>query len=141
LGISFSKWWKGIRKGDKIVVGFVLIFALAGAIYPFVWEWLGGDPGDLQVVINPVGAERQKIPLAGIPEEGKNLIVPGPIGDHLVEILPDGVRVIAPEDDPLKICEKTGWIRRPGATIVCVPNQLAIWLEGSDDSGLDGISE
>ncbi len=138
---SLLERWKDIRTGDKAIVSLVLILALAGVLYPLVWEWLGGDPGDLQVVINPVGAERQKISLADIPEEGKELIVPGPIGDHLVQIYPDGVRVIAPEDDPLKICEKTGWIKRPGATIVCVPNQLGIWLEGRDDTGLDGISE
>ncbi len=138
---SLLERWKDIRTGDKVIVGLVLILALAGVLYPLLWEWLGGDPGDLQVVINPVGAERQKISLGDIPEEGKGLIVPGPIGDHLVLIYPEGVRVIAPEDDPLKICEKTGWIRRPGATIVCVPNQLAIWLEGRDETGLDGISE
>ncbi len=138
---SLLERWKDIRTGDKVIVGLVLILALAGVLYPLLWEWLGGDPGDLQVVINPVGAERQKISLGDIPEEGKELIVPGPIGDHLVLIYPEGVRVIAPEDDPLKICEKTGWIRRPGATIVCVPNQLAIWLEGRDETGLDGISE
>lgn len=138
---SLLERWKDIRTGDKVIVGLVLILALAGVLYPLLWEWLGGDPGDLQVVINPVGAERQKISLGDIPEEGKELIVPGPIGDHLVLIYPEGVRVIAPEDDPLKICEKTGWIRRPGATIVCVPNQLAIWLEGKDETGLDGISE
>jgi hypothetical protein len=45
----------------------------------------------------------------------------------------------APERDPEKVCEKTGWIDQPGPMIICVPNQIAIWIE-KKDAELDGIS-
>ncbi len=133
--------WKKIRKGDRIIIGLALILGLAGILYPFLWDWLVGTPDNLQVIIHSLGAEKQIVPMESLPPAGRELQVEGPIGDHLVQIKPEGVRVIAPEADPLKICEKTGWIRRPGAAIVCVPNQLAVWLEGQDEPDLDGISE
>lgn len=133
--------WKKTRRGDRIIIGLALILGLAGILYPFLWDWLVGTPDNLQVIIHSLGAEKQIVPMGSVPPEGRELQVEGPIGDHLVQIKQEGVRVIAPEADPLKICEKTGWIRRPGATIVCVPNQLAVWLEGRDEHGLDGISE
>ena len=66
--------------------------------------------------------------------------VEGPIGIHTIEVNQGRVRVQeAPANDPLKICEKTGWIDREGPIIVCVPNSLSLWLE-STNSDIDGMS-
>ena len=66
--------------------------------------------------------------------------VEGPIGIHIIEVNQGRVRVReAPAADPLKICEKTGWIDREGPIIVCVPNSLSLWLE-STNSDIDGMS-
>lgn len=66
--------------------------------------------------------------------------VKGPIGTHLIEFSQGRARVKkAPAADPLKICQKSGWIDSVGPIIVCVPNTLSIWLESSE-SDLDGMS-
>ena len=45
----------------------------------------------------------------------------------------------APEADPLKICEKTGWISEAGPRIICVPNKITVWIE-TGENDIDGIS-
>ena len=80
------------------------------------------------------------LPLADSYEKEIIFAVEGPIGKHIIEVNQGRVRVKkAPEADPLKICQKTGWIERTGPTIICVPNNLSIWLE-STNSDLDGMS-
>jgi hypothetical protein len=47
----------------------------------------------------------------------------------------------APEQDPEKICEKTGSISRPGPSIICIPNKLSIIIESKNEGNdLDGVS-
>ncbi len=41
---------------------------------------------------------------------------------------------------PRKICSHTGWIRRPGETIICVPNRLVIRLTGESVGGVDAVT-
>lgn len=41
---------------------------------------------------------------------------------------------------PDQLCVKQGWISGPGQSIVCVPNELVIYFQDNDDSGLDGIT-
>ncbi len=67
----------------------------------------------------------------------------GPIGTTIIEAHNGRVRVKeAPPTDPLKIDEKIGWINKPGATIICVPNKLSIWIETVKprEGELDGVS-
>lgn len=42
---------------------------------------------------------------------------------------------------PRKICSHTGWIKRPGETIICVPNRLAIRLTGESEGGVDAVTK
>lgn len=131
---------KYIRPGDIIIILVVFLGATAALFIHSVLPSLDPDQ-ELVVVVNAEGQEIQRISLRDIPQEGMSIEVQGPIGIHEIVLRPHQVRVVAPENDPLKICEKTGWISNPGPAIVCVPNRLAIWLESDDSAGLDGISE
>ncbi|MFW5999053.1 MAG: NusG domain II-containing protein [Halanaerobiaceae bacterium] len=126
---------------DKILMAAVIglsaifiILPLTGLITP------GGEDGDEVAVVQAGQEVVRKIPLEDTYEESVVFEVEGPLGPSVIEAEDGEVRLKeAPEDDPLKICEKTGWINTPGPTIVCVPNEVSIWIE-SVDSDLDGVS-
>lgn len=42
---------------------------------------------------------------------------------------------------PRKICSHTGWIRRAGETIICVPNRLVIRLAGEGSRPVDAVTK
>jgi hypothetical protein len=42
---------------------------------------------------------------------------------------------------PRKICSHTGWIRKPGETIICLPNRLVIRLVGPGKQTVDAIAK
>lgn len=74
-------------------------------------------------------------------EPSYTLAVEGLIGISRVEI--DGKRARmqeAPAPDHYRIAVQTGWISRPGPMIINMPNRVALWIEGIDEDGLDGLS-
>ncbi|MFW6237724.1 MAG: NusG domain II-containing protein [Halanaerobiales bacterium] len=126
---------------DKIFMGAVIgisaifiILPLTGLISP------GGGDGDKVAVVQAGQEVVRRIPLEDTYTEPVVFSVEGPLGPSVIEAESGEVRLKeAPEEDPLKICEKTGWIKIPGPTIVCVPNEISIWIE-TVDPDLDGVS-
>lgn len=137
--MNLKKYFKVLQIGDKILLAGIILFSLLGIMFPYLYP--PGALSSAEVVISVQGQEKARMQMGNIPAEGLEVEVAGPIGIHRVIITEEGVRVIAPEKDPLKICEKTGWIKRPGPMIICVPNELAIWLESDEAAELDGITE
>ena len=124
---------------DKILIAAVLILSLIMLVIPFYLLGAGED-GEKYLIVQQNDQIIREIPLQDSYEEKITFRVEGPIGIHIIEAVDGRVRVKeAPADDPLKICEKTGWIEREGPIIVCVPNRLSIWIE-STDSEIDGMS-
>ena len=124
---------------DKILIAAVLILSLIMLVIPFYLLGAGED-GENYLFVQQNDQIIREIPLQDSYEEKITFRVEGPIGTHIIEAEDGRVRVKeAPADDPLKICEKTGWIEREGPIIVCVPNRLSIWIE-STDSEIDGMS-
>ena len=115
----WRKYWPKLHLGDKILVGLALLFSLGGILIPYlVPHFHLNQEKDWAVVITIAGQEKGRFSRNSLPNEGRVVEVEGPIGKHLIEMTPEGVRVHAPSADPLKICEKTGWIKRPGPVIV-----------------------
>ncbi len=124
---------------DKILIAAVLILSLIMLVIPFYLLGAGED-GEKYLIVQQNDQIIREISLQDSYEEKITFQVEGPIGTHIIEAEDGRVRVKeAPADDPLKICEKTGWIEREGPIIVCVPNRLSIWIE-STDSEIDGMS-
>lgn len=125
---------------DKILIIFVIVISLILLLIPFYYF---GSPAEGEEFILRVQQGNEVLKTVAVAESYEEPIifeVEGPIGIHIIEVNQGRVRVQeAPPDDPLKICEKTGWIDREGPVIVCVPNSLSLWLE-STNSDLDGMS-
>lgn len=124
---------------DKILIAVIIIASLVMLVLPFFI--LGSNESEnLYLLVQQNNDIVKEIPLADSYEEPIIFKVEGPIGIHTIEVINGRVRVKeAPKNDPLKICEKTGWIDREGPIIVCVPNKLSIWIE-SNNSDIDGMS-
>jgi hypothetical protein len=55
--------------------------------------------------------------------------VPGPLGTSVVEVRDGAVRVVS-SPCPGHVCERMGPARRPGESVVCVPNEVVVVVRG-----------
>ncbi len=128
---------------DKILIVSLIIVNVFFILFPLYHVYTGNqdEVGKGYIVIRNNGKVEKKIPVARTFREDPLLIeVEGRIGTSIIEAINGEVRLKeAPPEDPQKICEKTGWISRPGPSIICVPNQISITIEAGED-GLDGVS-
>ena len=118
---------------DALVIGIVLALAVLSAVI-FYGNLHSG--GELTAVITHRGETVERVVLSSLTEE-KNIEISGKY--HLtVTLTPDGARVsksVCPGQD----CVHTGTIRRPGQSIICLPEQVVVRLEGGKDEGPDLI--
>jgi hypothetical protein len=87
----------------------------------------GASPDSEQQWIYPLDAET-------------TMRVPGPLGDTVIVIEEDSVRVTS-SPCPEKICIKTGRISKPGQWIACLPNRVFISIQGRKSEQPDAISQ
>ena len=108
---------------DAIVAAIVALLAVAVAL----WFYLPRTQmGEVTVVISVGGAETQRVKLSGF--AGTTVTHNG----YTLTIAADGDSVwIAGSDCPTQDCVHTGHIRRAGQSIVCLPAQVVIHLEGA----------
>lgn len=123
---------------DKILIIIVVIASLIMLLIPFYY-FRASEDDELYLIVQQDNQIVREVALADSYDSPIHFTVEGPIGIHHIEINQGRVRVEAPPDDPLKICEKTGWIDRKGPVIICVPNRLSLWIE-STNSDIDGMS-
>ncbi len=64
-------------------------------------------------------------------------------GDAQMEVKQGAIRLLPMPESvcPRKICSHTGWIKRAGETIICVPNRLVIRLVGKSDTQVDAVTK
>lgn len=139
---KLKRLWNLLTFYDKFLIISLVIISVIFIISPLANILVEGDNLDGQVIIIQTGdGSRQRVPLADTYREEPVIIkVAGPIGVSIIEAHNGRVRLKeAPPEDPEKICEKTGWIDRVGPMIICVPNQISIWIEAKE-SELDGVS-
>jgi len=133
---------KYLTISDKILILLIVVFSIIMIVYPFVTAYFNqSEDQEAYIYIKNRTKNIQRIPISDTyKEEPMKIEVEGPLGISIIEAHNGRVRLKeAPEEDPAKICEKTGWIDKPGPSIICVPNKISIWIERSD-SELDAIS-
>lgn len=120
------------RRADLVMVG----AALAGAaLFLGAARWMpAGGPEPARAVVSVGGSPVMTLDLA------KDGIYPvEPLGGRmLVEVSGGAVRVLE-SDCPDQVCVLTGWVRRPGEMIVCVPNRVVVQVTGAAEPGPDAI--
>ena len=113
---------------DAIVAAIVALLAVAVAL----WFYL--PKGEMTVVISVGGAETQWVKLSGF--TGTTVAHNG----YTLTIAADGDSVwVAESDCPTQDCVHTGHIRRAGQSIVCLPAQVVIHLEGAAYAGAPDV--
>ncbi len=95
------------------------------------WAALGRDRGEPAAVEIVSAAGTRQVRLgAGV------VRMDGPLGETVLEVAPDGVRVVS-SPCPLQLCVRQGWVRRPGGVVACLPNRVAARVEGRE--GVDAV--
>ncbi len=85
-----------------------------------------GHSGELTVVISVGGEETQRTVLSDFTESTVTSR-----GYTLRVAAEDGGVAVAESDCPTQDCVHTGVIRRAGQSVVCLPAQVVVYLEGS----------
>ncbi len=116
--------------GDLLVLAIVL----AAGIKTLPWLWTGTGH---TAVIRVDGQKQMRIQLEGKPRRGQ---VVGTLGTVEFEWGQDGVHILkAP--CPHQLCLKSGWIKRRGHRLICVPSHLEIAVEGEEEPNpIDAIT-
>jgi hypothetical protein len=117
---------KAVRKALRPFDFVVILFALALTGFS-AWTVTGGK-GELRVLIRGNAGE-WVYPLSA--EE--TVTVPGPLGDTVVRIHHGEAWV---EASPCKnqICVQMGRIRRNGAWVACLPNDVSVVIEAAGEN-------
>src|SRR5690554_3017026 len=95
---------------DKILLALILMISLIFIILPLVSIPSGEGDNESTIIIRSEGKIEKQIPLVETYKTPVIVEVEGPIGTSIIEAQQGRVRMkAAPEKDPEKICEKTGW--------------------------------
>lgn len=107
------KW----RIADFFVIALVLICALAIWLYPFFTK--SGEHARIE--------QAQTLQKVSLFEDSEIQL------DGATVSVKNGKIAITQSDCPDKVCIKTGEISKKGETIVCVPNEIVITIEGEQE--------
>ena len=108
---------------DAVMAAIVALLAVAVALWFYLPK---AQSGDVTVVISTGGRETQRVALKDF--TGTTVSHNG----YTLTVSADGDGVwVADSDCPTQDCVHTGTIRRAGQSIVCLPAQVVIHLEGA----------
>ena len=116
---------------DALVALLIALLAVAAAL----WFYLPrSQSGQLTVVISVAGEETRRVPLSDFTET----TVTG--GGYTLRVSTrDGGVAVTDSDCPTQDCVHTGVITRAGQSIVCLPAQVVVHLEGTASDAPDVI--
>ncbi|MDZ4185735.1 MAG: NusG domain II-containing protein [Desulfuromonadales bacterium] len=118
-----------MTRADKVLIAAVLLCALLGLLTIYRHFFISSDqPFPKQATITVDGKVLRTIDLD--PVAGNEMIqITGRLGPATVEVAGGRIRM-REANCPEQICVKQGWIQAPGSTIVCLPGEIIIHIEG-----------
>ena len=127
---ELRRWW---APGDVVVV----LAVLALSVF-LVVQGVADAGADSRLEVS-VSANGEEVLVRPLGEDTFELTVPGYAGDSYLEISGGRVRMVD-SACPDKLCVRTGWISRPGESIVCLPNRVVIEIK-SGEGGPDVVNQ
>jgi hypothetical protein len=121
-----------MTRADKFLTAAILLCALWGlaTIYRHFFSALD-QRFPTQATISAEGKVLRTIDLD--PSGGKQTLqITGRLGPATVEVDGGKIRMLK-ANCPEQICVKQGWIKDPGASIVCLPGEIIIHIDGPAD--------
>lgn len=121
-----------MNKADKLFVGCIILFSLLFYI-PFIISGIQDQNKRKEVVVN---YKNQEILRKNMHENAVYTVV-GTLGEVQIEVKDEAVRV-EKENSPYHLCSIQGWIKDTGRPIICLPNEIVVQIEASEDTE-DGV--
>lgn len=124
-----------LKKGDLIIV---IILAVA-AISWFGINNMRESKDERQIVIETNGNFYKSVPI----ETGMKLQkvhIDFEDGKYINILIDENGAYVKDVICPDKVCQKTGVVSKVGQSIVCLPNKVAVYVEGKTESEVDDIS-
>ena len=118
-----------MKKSDWFLAGWILIIAAALLGYQMLLD--GGDPSESVVVVTVDAEEYGSYPLS------EDCMVD--IGETNCLVISEGTAVMEWADCPDQICVHHSPVSRNGESIICLPNEVVISIQGGDEPELDGM--
>ncbi|HYH02992.1 MAG TPA: NusG domain II-containing protein [Bacillota bacterium] len=119
----------------KLIGGLVLLAAclFLGRFWPVPQQGLNARVELASKLVQTINLEQL---------DGKTVIIQLPRGRAELEVKGQAVKLREMPDElcPRKICSHSGWIRRPGEMLICLPNRLVIRLVGNAKRQVDVIA-
>jgi len=115
------------RAMRRLTVFDVLLIAavVLSSVAVLIRSWRAATP-DAVVQVQVSGRLVEVLPL----DRNRTVDVPAAGGEVEITVQDRRVR-ISQSDCPKRICVRSGWISRPGQTIVCVPRKLLVQISGA----------
>jgi len=118
----------------------LILVLIIGSVALLGVRFLLTTEGDVTVRVELAGKVIREIHPAAV--EGKVVPIPIPGGVAELKFKNGAVRLLEMPDwlCPRKICSHSGWISKPGETLICVPNRLVIRVVKGGRSQIDAIT-
>lgn len=121
-----------MNKADKIFIFLLVIISLLSYVPLLASDFLNKDKKK-EVVVNYKNEEILRVDM----RINETYTVAGTLGDVDVEVKDEAVRV-EKENSPYHLCSVQGWVEDTGRPIICLPNEIVVKIEASEDTE-DGV--
>ena len=118
-----------MKRADKLCI----LVIMAACVLFYVPLWFAYEGTEANEVGGQVSNEEEvRVPLW---EDG-TYPVEGKLGEVLVEVNEGRVRV-EKETSPYHYCSIQGYVSDPSTPIICLPNEVVVTIEGSEEGAVD----
>lgn len=124
-----------MTSADRKLIAIVIVLALLGFLGSYAYQAMQSAKAvPTQVVIKAEGKVIKTVVLSD--DTVLSFLVMGKLGNEKVEINGKKVRIVE-SPCPDQVCVKQGWISSPGQSIICVPGNIIVYIQG--ESTVDAI--
>lgn len=124
-----------MKKGDILLIAIVLL----SIISYFGMKLIYKDTDNKVIVISINGKEYERIYMKDLNEK-RQIHIDLDSGKFIDITADKNGAYVSDVVCPDRICVKTGVIDKAGQSIVCLPNKVQVYIEGSEKADVDSVS-